>query len=788
MKKEYKKNLVSVIVPMYNVSQIIKETIQSLKNQAYPNVEYLLINDGSSDNTLDRVTQLTNKDKRFKVFSKTNGGAASARNLGLKKSQGEYILFVDSDDILKTNAISKMYKTIKKTDTDMVIGAAKKFGQEKEWYINMHVNKNIYTPGTKTILKNPELFYAIALWGKLFKRELVRSVKVPSHLVFAEDQIITFHAYLHAKKIAVVEEVVYYYRVRETMDSLTQSISDNAVRYSNNLFEILAITNEIHKKLPNYTDYEKKILYCKYLERFFSFEFFKVFFWALQKKEHQKAVLQHLLQWLENTSVFVISNTPAVRYFVLIELKKYICHIKKRNYQILAAIFQEVIRKMDDKAWTAFKKNWENEFADTQQLINKISSNQCSISHMMLSFANHFQRKYQVKEELFNGMYNTSSRLPMNRKKVIFASTKVNQLHINSNLYFIYKALDFSGFNRKLLLGSPKRWYKEIWKYYHLATAHFIFVDDYYFPLYGKKIRQKTEYIQTWHGAGALKKFAFSARNKKDANTLEFENKAHGNYTKVLCSSEFVRTIFGEAFRVDIGKTISIFPRLDYFENVDQLEVKAKFANLYPAYADKQKVLFAPTFRGDPLHRKEYELTFDWQKLRDFHPDTIFLIKFHPVVERWNKIPEDLKQRVVILNHENINELMIWCDIFVTDYSSTIFEYALLDKPIIHYFAGSEEYAEERGLFLPAKNYVYGKKATTFAELLEAIENVGEWSHAPIFLQLKNDFKKRFLTIRENNTQALLEHLGMKKNRAYVYHIRKDSIVEPPNTKFISRL
>ena len=108
--------MLSVIIPIYNSQSSIKKCVESVMSQGVEDLEVLLIDDGSKDSSLDICKQLAQKDTRVKVFSKENGGAASARNLGLEKCRGDYVCFVDSDDYLESNYLTILLEKIKSAD------------------------------------------------------------------------------------------------------------------------------------------------------------------------------------------------------------------------------------------------------------------------------------------------------------------------------------------------------------------------------------------------------------------------------------------------------------------------------------------------------------------------------------------------------------------------------------------------------------------------------------------------------------------------------------------------
>lgn len=124
------KNKISIIMPIYNIEGIQKKffsAINSILNQTYKNIELILVNDGSKDNTKFILENERKRDKRIKIIEKENGGVESARREGLKYVTGEFIMHMDQDDILEKNAIKTLYDEIIKTDADVVVGESIRF-------------------------------------------------------------------------------------------------------------------------------------------------------------------------------------------------------------------------------------------------------------------------------------------------------------------------------------------------------------------------------------------------------------------------------------------------------------------------------------------------------------------------------------------------------------------------------------------------------------------------------------------------------------------------------------
>ncbi|VOB64822.1 glycosyl transferase family protein [Streptococcus pneumoniae] len=212
--------LISIIVPIYNVEKYLRQCLDSIQKQTYPNFECIMVNDGSPDHSSKICEEFVEKDSRFKYFEKTNGGLSSARNLGIECSGGAYITFVDSDDWLDSDYLEVLYSKIVEYDTDFVIGLYKKFSMSDNCYY-MHVWDQDYYEKIWTSqelltqlpnLENYDGSYTVS-WGKLFKRSLFDEVLFNEQRRFGEDFECSFKLYLTMTSCLYIHRALYNYRV-----------------------------------------------------------------------------------------------------------------------------------------------------------------------------------------------------------------------------------------------------------------------------------------------------------------------------------------------------------------------------------------------------------------------------------------------------------------------------------------------------------------------------------------------------------------------------------------------
>ncbi|MDS2614080.1 glycosyltransferase family 2 protein [Streptococcus pneumoniae] len=211
--------LISIVVPIYNVENYLRICLDSIQNQTYQNFECLLINDGSPDHSSKICEEFVEKDSRFKYFEKANGGLSSARNLGIECSGGAYITFVDSDDWLEHDALDRLYGALKKENADISIGRYNYYDESRCQYLFYDSNpdnsfeviegKEIIDREGVEEMKNGNWTVA---YLKLFKRGLLQDLSFPIGKM-AEDTYWTWKVLLRASRIVYLNSYIYWYRI-----------------------------------------------------------------------------------------------------------------------------------------------------------------------------------------------------------------------------------------------------------------------------------------------------------------------------------------------------------------------------------------------------------------------------------------------------------------------------------------------------------------------------------------------------------------------------------------------
>lgn len=215
-------------MPVYNAERFLRNSIESVLAQTYSNWELILIDDGSTDNSGKICDEFSKNDKRVKVIHQKNGGIGAAQNAGLAKMRGEYVTFMDNDDLIHPEISARLIKNIQTYNADMSVCKWHNIGESKaqDLYNN---TKNIKPNGEVIVFSNPaEKYQTIfsvlsrkihkngnleyfneANWGKLYKSELFKGIKFPT--MYAQDVWVAMDLYLSEKKVVSCDDKLYFW-------------------------------------------------------------------------------------------------------------------------------------------------------------------------------------------------------------------------------------------------------------------------------------------------------------------------------------------------------------------------------------------------------------------------------------------------------------------------------------------------------------------------------------------------------------------------------------------------
>ena len=231
--EEYEKGeLISIIVPIYNVENYLRHCLESIQNQTYQNFECLLINDGSSDNSAEICREYVEKDSRFRYFEKENGGVSSARNLGIERSKGQYITFIDSDDWVDSDYLELLYMKINEYNADLAVLTYKQYSMndgcfylhvwEQDYYEKYYTGNELLN--SLPNLENYDSTFNVS-WGKLFKRNFLETATFNEQRIMGEDLEFNFKIFLQIKSCIYLNKALYNFR-QHHLSTRARKISD----------------------------------------------------------------------------------------------------------------------------------------------------------------------------------------------------------------------------------------------------------------------------------------------------------------------------------------------------------------------------------------------------------------------------------------------------------------------------------------------------------------------------------------------------------------------------------
>lgn len=219
----------SVVVPVYNVRPYLRECLESIAAQEFRDLEVILVDDGSTDGSLELARKLARRHKGWHVLQSDRRGPGGARNRGVEAARGEFLAFLDSDDLLPPHAYALLMSTLAESGSDFVVGSLVRFVEgeriEPPWIRKAHARRRLGI----TLDELPDILVNVFPWNKVFRRSFYDAAGLRwAEGIRYEDQVFSTEAYLRAQRFDVVRRPVYVWRVRTDGTSITQRRSELA--------------------------------------------------------------------------------------------------------------------------------------------------------------------------------------------------------------------------------------------------------------------------------------------------------------------------------------------------------------------------------------------------------------------------------------------------------------------------------------------------------------------------------------------------------------------------------
>lgn len=742
---------ISVIVPMYNVEEYIEQTIQSLLNQTYPNIEIILINDASTDKTGSIASSYAQENKNVRFFQQDlNKGVSAARNIGLKLATGSYITFVDSDDLLPNRAIETMYIISQENEADLVIGSMQNFSD-----IN-----NILQDTEDSIIKkvsieeNPEIISNVFIWGKLYTKELLQKIQFAEDIQYIEDHPFAIQTFLSATKIVTTSSIIYNYRVRQSQNlSLTQSAFTNPVTRLPHIFNAFDTIRNYFKKSKYGLEHKSFIIYAKRLIEG-SIQYLLIGSLSQDEPVIQQKTIKLLIEWIQTLDNNLLLKTGSFQKVFVETGEKYIQNINTETLMY----YIKLLKVIKEKMLVA---------SNTHKIINETKEKNTILDIVLANINNYLiDHNYETKSypicypkveslNVHNNCAIVQFQLIKNENILLYevSLSKKNNLWTITTVQFIgnISKQDITIKNKqpKILLTyrnlsgcNTLALYKSIPNnILQHFDVEFVLVND-VTNEYTKKIIESDIVITTnmeynfnkqqfnpnqividlWHGF-PLKTMFYADPNYHNKNSISAFFKPL-NY--LASYSHLYNELLYKCVRVDPNNfVITGAPRNDFLFNSNTRELLCKFLNIEDT--NQKFIFYMPTFRANSQTNSTKHSSilfgfndFDLSTFNQFLEKNNYqlIVKSHPLYgENYDKMLKGISH-ISLFPDEKLKEWKIdlyevlgATDFLITDYSSVYFDYLLLNKPIIFTPTDLEEYNEDRGFLLtPYEEWTPGPK------------------------------------------------------------------------------
>lgn len=840
-----KRPKLSVVVIAFNNELYIEETLESLYEQTFTDMEVVVVNDFSSDRTGELIDQYVSDKPNFKAIHlpENSGGCSTPRNTGIANTTGQYVMFVDGDDWYTVTACEKMVEAIERTQSDFVAGQVIRTNNYEIWY-----HKQLYSR-ERTNLNIREitgmLFDSLSV-NKIYQRSFLdkHQLRFPEGIHY-EDIVFTGKAYFLAESFSIIPEPIYYWRVVENAGA--KSITNRRYEFENFENRIIA-----HRYFDQFLRENNGVLYQKEKNNKFLRHDLKLYtndyllFDEDYKAKFHALIHEYLHEVMDEYSFINLAEKDRILYYLLYlgdreAFDDYISYINglptvsNRVYNTGSQYYFEPsvtgknhgkFTKMArpeigftlssiqlDTERFSFKADVEVHSIDNANvtyfwsmrnrqtgsvLVSEKAENQTIVFHAgnmtegnyYLSLnVNHMGNLHKLLVKMSNitdlenvqvrqgkltksiavnqknsfsirvqpTTFSKQVKWKLQQRKIAQAGQKKQKTSNSSFENFIKRWIPklpvqqnwvlFESHMGKQYSDSPKYIYEEllegnkkfkyIWSFQNPdivevpgsatkvkrnSLKHFYYLNraKYWIDNQGMaNLAEKKEgqvYIQTWHGT-PLKRMGYDQKTLPSTRELENLKKQTDAWDYLISPNPYTSKILKRGFRY-AGEVLETgYPRNDILIQ-QPVAIKQKAQMELGIPSDKRVILFAPTFRDwDP---NSFQKVLDEVQLlsKEIDEGSVILLRLHYLLS--DKISQfELPANIVNAStYQDIQELYLLADILITDYSSVMFDYALLKRPIILYCYDLEEYTTRRGMYFNFTEKAPGPVCKTIDEVM----------------------------------------------------------------------
>jgi CDP-glycerol glycerophosphotransferase len=700
--------LLSFVIPVHGVQGYLRECLDSILGQTFTDLEVVAIDDASTDHCGEILDEYAARDARVHVLHlPSNVGLGPARNLGLARTTGEYVWFVDSDDRVAAGCLRAVAARLQAVRPDVLLLNHTRVSWQGQSTPSDggELLARVQAAGTVTLAEEPELLGLFTVvWNKVLRREFLDRIRLRFHDGWYEDLPFTFPALVAADRISALDRVCYHYRIRRTA-AITSTRSDRHFEVFDQWARVFARLDELGARaMP------------------FRAAIFDRMIWHLLvvqshpdrvPREHRRAFFHELSRFYRHYH----DQTTAPRR-----------RLDRVRHDLVAGDRYAPMRGLRlaraglTRAAAVARTGWRTGRGAARSA------------------------GARAAEHLGHAYYHVQRRLPLDEHLAVYASYWYRGVACNPAA--IYQAARdlapavrgvwvVDRAHRHTLPAGTSHVVSGTPAYFRaLARARYL-VNNVNFPDFVVK-RRGSVHLQTHHGTPVkvmgLEQGAFPIGAQGMNLTTLMRRCDRWDYS--LSSNAHTTEVWARAYP-GTGETLEYgYPRNDRLALAEPAEITAARAEL--GADGRTVVLYAPTFREYAAQPPDL---LDAAHLADaLGPDFLLLVRSHYLRP---ETPVPLHPRVRdVTEHPSIEDLLLASDILVTDYSSVMFDYAVLDRPIIIYAPDWDAYRRTRGVTFDLLAEPPGAVATTQADLVDAFIT-GE-VYSELATKARANFRERF--------------------------------------------
>ena len=724
---------ITIIIPFNKGKRYLIDCFESLKEQNIDDKETILIANGNNEDISDLINEYENDLNLSVKYFDDEIGVSKARNIGLDMANGEYVYFMDSDDYLYGDALSKLVKVARKSNADFVNGERINTAFIKDRF-DEHLSNENFIPLKKGKLSDIGFSMKLLVGDKtgnkevlsalhsLIKREKIANHRFNEDLRYNSDYYFILDIIDELESFKGVNNAFYAKRRRDdpvNLTSLNQEEKEfSLIFYLNDFKKTIEILNKKSGKKIN-------VLKTEIVNKIFKY-YYKTFTSKFLNSENEVWREENFEAMCDVSKYFNILNIGKKQ-------KKEIEALQKRDKKTLKNLL--LLKVYFNKVKKILRREWKFD----KYIYNKYNKKPI--------------KENQIIFESFRGDYYSDS------PKYIY---EYLYEHYKDDYDFIWVIND----DNVKIPGNPKT-VKRFSKQFYKDVAQ-----SKYWVINGRqagrlKKRDEQIIVSTWHGT-PLKKLGLDIGNvyTEDPNLKKSYINVASQWDYLISPNNYTTNIYKSAFAYDAGEILEYgYPRNDILYNAEKNEIE-RFKENLNIPEDKKVILYAPTWRDDEFYdigKVNFKLKLELDKLQESLSDEyVVLVRVHYFIADNIDLSEFKGFVYDVSSYDDIAELYLISDILITDYSSVFFDFANLKKPILFYTYDLDKYENVlRGFYIDIQSEVPGPLLFTTEEVIDAIKNINSISEE--FSEKYSQFYDKFCGIEDGEaSKRIVERIWGK--------------------------